>query len=145
MVAELRASAMASNGEGVPRDRSPRGSRDSRRSGSSISAAGLNRRSLSARRRSTSVPATNSPSAHCPGVDFRVQAAMEQARREAAAAQAAQQAAQNAQTAPGVQIGPIELRRGCSLQNSDGYQNLLSDEALRAIWGRRLPGPKHTE
>ena len=77
MVAELRAPAMSSHGDGGgQRDRSPRGrSRDSGRSLSSISSAGL-RRSISARgRRSTSVPAANSPSAHRPGVDFRPQAA----------------------------------------------------------------------
>ena len=77
MVAELRAPAMSSHGDGGgQRDRSPRGrSRDSGRSLSSISSAGL-RRSISARgRRSTSVPAANSPTAHRPGVDFRPQAA----------------------------------------------------------------------
>ena len=73
MVAELRAPAMSSHGDGggQQRDRSPRGrSRDSGRSLSSISSAGL-RRSVSARRRrSTSVPAANSPSAHRPGLEL---------------------------------------------------------------------------
>ena len=92
MVAELRAPAMSSHGDGgaQQRDRSPRGrSRDSGRSLSSISSAGL-RRSVSARRRrSTSVPAANFPSAHRPGVDLRPLASAGPAQQTAIPAQPA--------------------------------------------------------
>ena len=92
MVAELRAPAMSSHGDGgaQQRDRSPRGrSRDSGQSLSSISSAGL-RRSVSARRRrSTSVPAANSPSAHRPGVDLRPLASAGPAQQTANPAQPA--------------------------------------------------------